>query len=268
MITIDSHVHSDFSSDSQASVESMIEAAIEKGFHNFCLTDHMDYDFPVLSGHTFVFDPDLYFEKLSKLTEQYQGQIKILKGIELGMKPYLGPRYEELLQSYNFDFVINSTHMVDDSDPYLKEYWNGKTKEEGLLLYFDTIYQNVTQFQNYDIVGHLDYAIRYAPDKNQDYSYQAYRYSIDRILEAVIAQGKGIEVNTSGYKYGLGHPHPQEDILQRYRELGGEIITIGSDAHKPEYFALEFSGVSELLLSLGYKYYTMFEKRQPTMLPL
>ena len=110
--------------------------------------------------------------------------------------------------------------------------------------------------------------IRYAPEKNKGYTYEKYASIIDKALNTIIEHDLALEINTAGYKYGLGQPNPQADILARYLELGGEKITIGADAHKPEHIAYDFKKAEELLNTLGFKYYTVFKKRQPVMLPL
>jgi histidinol-phosphatase (PHP family) len=268
MIIADSHVHSAFSSDSTAPVESMIEAAIANGFTRFYLTDHMDFDFPIENGFTFTFNPDLYIEKLFQLTHQYKGKIEIFKGLEIGLKPYLGSRYDALMNKYDFDFVIGSTHVLNNGDPFHQSFWQEASEQSRIEQYFQCMIDNIKGVSNFDVCGHLDYIIRYAPSKNENFVYKYYADLIDEILLLLIQSHKGIEINTAGYKYGLNHPHPQEDIIQRYFELGGEIMTIGSDAHTPKHIAYDFQKVKEMLLHLGVKYYTVFEKRQPVMLRL
>lgn len=269
MIKSDYHVHTFFSSDSDTPMEDMVLQAINLGLTSICFSDHMDYDFPVTSGGlTFVFDPVDYFTELRRLEEKYSGTIRILKGIELGLQPHLNDRYHTLLTQHDFDFAIGSSHLVQGLDPYLEEYWHGRTKKEGLEDYFKCITENVKAVKNFDVYGHLDYAIRYAPNKAQDYSYHNFADVIETMLKAIIEAGKGIELNTSGYKYGLGFPHPHDDILKRYKELGGEIITIGSDGHKTEHLAYDFDRAKNLLISLGYEYYTVFEKRKPHFIEL
>ena len=268
MITSDYHVHSAFSSDSNASMESMVEQAIALGLTRICFTDHMDYDFPTKYQLPFVFDPDTYFKKLSFIKEKYKDQIKVLCGIEIGMRPYLSKRYETLITSYPFDFVICSTHLVGDIDPYYPEFWEGKTKEEGILLYLDSILDNIKTYDNFDVYGHLDYIIRYVPDKDCTYSYDDYKEKIDEILRLLIQKGKGIEINTSGFKYGLGVTHPKAEIIKRYIELGGKILTIGSDGHKPEHLAFDFEKACKMLLALGITQYTIFENRKPITIDL
>lgn len=263
MIKADYHVHSCFSSDSTASMKEMIEKAISMGMKKICFTDHMDYDFPDCYGLPFLFDPEEYFAELEKLTEIYKSKIKIMKGIELGLQPYLAPRYQELIQKYDFDFAIGSTHLVNGIDPYYPEYWSNISSEKGLELYFQSIIDNVKAFSGYQVYGHLDYVVRYAPEKSLVYTYENFRDIIDEMLKTIINSGLGIEVNTAGYKYGLGHAHPQADVLKRYKELGGEIITIGSDGHRPEHFAYDFPKAEQLLISLGFQYYAAYEKKKP-----
>lgn len=268
MITADYHVHSNFSSDSKASMESMIEQAITLGFERICFTDHMDYDFPKQYGLPFEFDVADYFKKLNELKETYQGKIKILCGIECGLRPYLAERFHALITSHPFDFVICSSHLIDDLDPYHKDFWEGRSKEEGLRLYFDSILANIRAYDDFDVYGHLDYVIRYVPNHDTSYDYEDYKEEIDKILTLLIQKGKGIEINTAGYKYGLNMPHPHSEIIKRYVALGGRILTIGSDGHMPEHLAYDFETARELLLSLGITEYTVFENRKPIFLPL
>ncbi|BBF43049.1 histidinol-phosphatase [Lachnospiraceae bacterium KM106-2] len=268
MIQADYHVHTAFSSDSQASVESMIEQAIALGFTRICITDHMDYDYPKIYDLDFVFQPDEYFTKLEQIQKKYASKIKVLIGIELGLRPSVTAKCKQLVEHYPFDFIIGSTHLVDDIDPYEATYWNDQSEEESIDRYFKTISDNLAAFSDIDVYGHLDYVVRYAPSKACSYEYSAHQQTIDQALQAILAKGKGIEVNTAGYKYGLGFAHPKKDIIKRYLELGGKIITIGSDGHKPEHMAYDFKKAREMLLSLGVKEYTVFEKRQPIFLPL
>lgn len=267
MIQADYHVHTDFSSDSKAPMEDMVKQAIALGFERVCFTDHMDYDFPKQYEQRFVFDVENYWKELDKMASKYP-QIKILGGIECGMQTGLGKRYEELISSYDFDFIINSCHVLYDMDPYYPEFWVDRTEREGVRAYFEQILANITEFTNFDICGHIDYIVRYTPSKGADYKVSDYWDILEVILRKVISLGKGIELNTAGFKYGLNHPHPRAEILSRYRELGGEILTIGSDGHQPSHMAYDFAKAEALLKELGFRYYTVFEKRKPIFLKL
>lgn len=274
MLTADFHCHTSFSSDSDTAPELMVERAIELGLHYLCITDHMDHLFPPQYNTPFTFDAAAYQEKLSLLKERYRGQITLLTGVELGLRnePEIFPQcqsfYQSLVHDYPWDFVIGSTHILAQMDPYFPEYWQNHSAAGGMLAYFESILFNVKNYNMFQVYGHLDYLVRYLPVDVKDYCYADYADLIDEILKLLISQGRGIEINTSGYKYGLPYAHPRPELLRRYRELGGEILTIGSDAHKPEHLAYDYKKASELLSSLGFRYYTIFQNQSPKFLPL
>lgn len=260
----DTHMHCNFSGDCGSAPESMIEAAVSKGLCGICFTDHMDYDYPVNPEHPtiFEFDPAEYDSTMHRLQHQYADRLPVLYGIELGLQPHLAARHTKLLQEYFFDFVIGSSHVVHGRDPYYASYYEGRTEAEAYQEYFESILENIKSFQDFDVYGHIDYVVRYGPNKNAFYSYQKYMDIIDEILKQLIGLGKGIEVNTAGFKYGLGHPNPCEDILKRYHELGGEIVTLGADAHQPEHAAYDFDKLPQILDACGFSYYTVFKNRK------
>lgn len=291
MITADFHTHTSFSSDSAAAPEEMAAQAVRLGLKTLCITDHMDYLFPAQYSDRFTFDPKLYFTRLCDLREHFSSQLTILIGIELGLRNETAVRaecisyYRRLTAGYPFDFVIGSTHVLEDLDPYYPEYWETHSAANGLQAYFEAILSNLKHYDMFQVYGHLDYLVRYLPFEKQnrsntsskqaertagqpDYDYAAYRELIDEILRQLIENGKGLELNTSGYQYGLPYAHPRPEILQRYRELGGELITIGSDGHCPEHLAYDFDRASRLLRSLGYRYYTVYRAQKPEFLPL
>lgn len=280
MIRSDNHVHSRFSSDSDTPMEDMVKKAVSLGLSSLCLTDHMDYEFPDLgNGMTFLFDPKAYWQELNHLESAYP-QLALRRGVELGLKPNLKTVCDDLTSSLPFDFVIGSTHLVDNQDPYYLSYWEGKTEREGIDRYYEITLENIRSGVDFDVYGHIDYVVRYTPtqqeNRRQGIQDEAYMTKclqdswdqIDEILRLLIQSGKGIELNTAGLKYGLGHPHPHEQILKRYRELGGELLTIGSDAHQPEHLAYDFPKVPEILRQCGFSYYAEFHKRAPKMIPL
>ena len=267
MIICDYHNHTKFSADCEASAESMIEKAISLGLSRLCITDHMDPDmnFP---GLDFTFDIPEYFAKHKEWKERYQNQITILTGIELGLQPHISKELQEILAAGPFDFVIGSAHLCDGIDPYFPEYWADKTEYQATYRYFEYILECLNAFDDIDVFGHIDYVVRYGPTKANNYSYQKYKEILDEILRTVISKNIGLELNTAGLKYGLGFAHPHMDILKRYKELGGEIITVGSDGHKPENLAYDFHKVPAILKEAGFKYYAMFRERKPEFLLL
>ena len=172
------------------------------------------------------------------------------------------------MTGHPFDFVIGSSHVVHGIDPYYPKYYKGRSEKTAYREYFESILENLNTYTDFDVYGHLDYVVRYGPDRNRFYTYEAYADIIDEILRKLISMGKGIEVNTAGFKYGLGHPNPTEAVLLRYHELGGEILTLGADAHAPEHVAYAFDRLPQILRHAGFRYFTVFTGRKPDFLPL
>ncbi len=276
MITADFHTHTAFSDDSDATVETMTKQAILQGLKILCITDHMDYLYPAqYAPNTFVFDPDAYFAKLTKIKEDDKGQLEILIGIELGLRneavisDQCRTYYKRLCKQYPFDFIIGSTHILENIDPYYPEFWEDHGIKEGMRIYFESILENTKKYDMFQVYGHLDYPVRYLPKgMDKDYCFEDCRELIEEILKKLIESGRGLEVNTAGYKYGLPFAHPRPEVLALYRALGGEILTIGSDAHAPEHIAYDFAKIRELLCSLGFKYYTVYRGRKAEFLTL
>lgn len=148
-------------------------------------------------------------------------------------------------------------------DPYYAAFYEKRTEKAAYREYFESILENIESYHDFDVYGHLDYVVRYGPTSNENYDWREYQDVIDEILRKLVFLGKGIELNTGGFKYGLGHPNPTEEIIRRYRELGGEIITIGADAHKPEHVAFDFAKVPSILKDAGFDYFTVFRERKP-----
>ena len=122
-------------------------------------------------------------------------------------------------------------------------------------------FKNLQTYSCFDTCGHIDYVVRYGPSKNVHYCYKNHADILDEILKTLIDKGIGLECNTAGFKYGLGQPHPSTEILKRYKELGGELLTLGSDAHAPCHIAYDFQKASDLLKACGFRYYTIFKEK-------
>lgn len=272
MIQADMHMHTWFSTDSEACPRDMADEAVRKGLKTICFTDHFDKD-DLEWGEEGIFDVDAYFVEMQKLQEEYAGKLNIRIGIELGLRTYLKDYYEELTKKYPFDFAIGSVHNVPYkkdaegnilyTDPAAEKLFTDRTDKEAYRLMMETTLENVRTSECFQTLGHLDYVVRYGKSREKEYSYTDYADIIDEILKLLIEKEKGLEVNSAGLKYGLPFAHPHPDVLKRYRELGGEIITIGADAHKPEHIAYDFAKAEEILKSCGFKYYTEFFEQKP-----
>ena len=260
----DTHMHSQFSGDSEAPQEEMISSAIEKGLAGICFTDHLDIDYPE-EPNIFLLDLPNYTSSVLAYQEKYAAKLPIRLGIELGLQPHLAALHTDILSQYPFDFVIGSSHAVHGKDPYYPDFYQNKAEDEAYAEYFSSILENIAVFDDFDVYGHLDYITRYAPDKAYQFDYIKHSEIIDCILKEIIHTGHGIEINTSPLNKGLSQANPCPEIVKRYRELGGKIITIGSDAHTAVNVGGHFDAARDILLSSGFKYYTVFTGRKKEM---
>lgn len=265
----DCHMHSSFSADSDAPMEDMVRRAAALGLSGICFTEHMDPDFPPSPENLdFTFDVAACEKQILRLRREAAGHPDVRFGLEFGLQPHLKEALDALTRRYPFDFVIGSSHTVHGMDPYYPSFYEGRSEQAAYLEYFESILENLSVFDRVDVYGHLDYAVRYGPDKNRRYSYEKYREILDEILKALVKKNIGLELNTGGFACGLGEPNPCADVLRRYREFGGEIVTVGSDAHSPERIAHAFDLAHTVLKECGFRYYAVFKKRKAQFLPL
>ena len=275
----DYHVHTCYSDDSDYLMEDVVRDAVSLGMDEICFTDHVDYGIkrdwddplgvvyrkggPGEPERMAVANVDYprYAAEIASLQEKYKGQITVKMGMEFGMQQHTVPQYEKLFASYPFDFIILSVHQVEDKEFWTQDFQRGRTQEEYNLRYYTEILELVRKYHNYSVLGHLDLISRY--DKVGYYPFEKIRPMISEILKTVIEDGKGIEVNTSCYRYGLQDLTPSADILKLYRDLGGKIITIGSDSHKKEHLGAHIPETMQRIKSLGFDEIYTFSRMVP-----
>ncbi|MGN0295234.1 MAG: histidinol-phosphatase HisJ family protein [Lachnospiraceae bacterium] len=271
----DYHLHTYYSDDSDYPMEQLVQDAIDKGLSEICFTDHVDYgikeDWKDLSD---TYHPEekaglpvmnvkypAYHAEINRLRKKYAGKIIIREGMEFGMQVHTIPQYRKLFSSWPFDFIIMSCHQVENKEFWTQDFQKGKTQEEYNLKYYKEILHVIRKYKDYSVLGHLDMITRYDPAGI--YPFEKIRDMVAAILQQAINDGKGIEVNTSSFRYGLSDLTPSKDILRLYKELGGTIITIGSDTHKPEHLAAHMKEVSEKLKQIGFTSFCTFQNMQP-----
>lgn len=273
----DYHVHTNYSDDSEYLMEDVVKDAIAMHMEELCFTDHVDYgvkfdrddltkeEWKVLSrGREFA--PlnvccQEYFEEIRRLQARYP-EIRIKKGMEFGIQTHTISSYEKLFRLYDFDFIILSCHQVEDQEFWTQEFQKGKTQKEYNERYYQEILEVIQRYKDYSVLGHLDLIARY--DEAGIYPFVCVKKIIAEILKIVIADGKGIEVNTSSHRYGLKDLTPSRDILRLYKELGGNIITIGSDSHEKDHLGTHIREARKELAELGFEYFCTFEKMKPS----
>lgn len=200
-------------------------------------------------------------EKIRQMKETWGDKIRIRTGMEFGVQRHTIPEFEKLFHRYSFDFIILSIHQVEDKEFWTQDFQRGKTQEEYNLRYYEELLTVVEKYKNYSVLGHMDLIARY--DEAGIYPFEKIKLMADKILKIVIAEGKGIEINTSSHRYGLQDTMPSADILKLYRDLGGKILTIGSDSHRPEQLGAYIEETKELLKDIGFQYFCTYEDMKP-----
>ena len=271
MIVSDFHTHTTLSTDGRSDMKDMIDAAADKGLKYICFTEHYDYDNVFDEGEdAFVTDVDKYLKVYDSLKSHAKSRnINIYFGLELGLQTYLADDYHLLANKYPFDFLIGSSHLARRMDVAFPAYFNSfGSLKAAMTAYFDAEVACAMCHSDFDIYGHLDYAWRYAPEKPEKFEYADYAESLDRLLAVLIKKDKGIEINTAGFRKNMNGPNPDISILEKYHELGGELITVGSDAHSVDEVAADFDLAEKILKDVGFKKYAVFEQRKPLFIDL
>lgn len=286
----DYHVHCEFSDDSRESMENQIRKGIELGLEEICFTDHVDYGIKLdwddprgiewRSGDGMSYSIDEmdplanvnypeYFGKLLRMKATYGDKITIRTGLEFGIQSITVEQYEKLFETYRkeLDFVLFSMHQVNNLEFWTQDFQKGKTQKEYNEEYYKEILKTMKLFKNYSVLAHLDLLVRY--DKAGIYPFEKVKDIIAEILKQAIRDDKGIEVNTSSFHYGLSDTQPSRNILKLYKDLGGRIITVGSDAHRTEYLADHIRDVYNILKDeIGFKEITTYDHMNPVFYPL
>ena len=254
----DFHMHSRVSFDGRESGEAMAKAALAAGLKEICFTDHLDYD-PLEKMGIMAFDTEVYNAEYNHL--EFPG-LKIRRGMEFGMTHDNVAQFKKDLQRRHFDFVLGSIHFVDDLDVYYPEYWSDKTVFQAERRYLEATLECVQLHDDFDVLAHLTYISKTrchpAP---RPVSFKEHRELIDEILRILVRKGKGLEMNTSGVDR-CGGFLPTADYFRRFRELGGEIVTVGSDAHTSNRVGQYSKEACEILKEI-FGYVCTFEERKP-----
>ena len=255
----DFHLHTHVSFDGRDIGFNMAKAAVNAGMKEICFTDHMDYD-PLDGANKLHFD-------LADYEKEYDGLeipgLVIRRGFEFGMLPDNRQQFLADVSRRNWDFVIGSVHFVDNLDVYYSEYWEGKTPYYAILRSFEDTLACVKNHDGFDVLGHLTYLGKCdANPEKKPILYSAYREVADEIMKILVDKGIGMEFNTSGLD-SCGAYLPGPEYLRRFKELGGQIVTVGSDAHHRNRVGQYCREAIEIVRDI-FGYVCTFENRKPT----
>lgn len=265
----DNHNHSQFSFDGKkTTVEASALAAKEKGLGGICFSDHCDFYVPPMKAsfedlvpeHFDITQQQAEIDRVRTITGD---QFQILKGIEVGMYEECRDEIRKTLADNTFDQIIASVHYIERTDPYYGGFYDGKDWKEAYGKYLETIYREMTWLGDFDIMGHYDYIVRYAPYPQACIRYRDFSDIFDTMFRYLIFEGKALEINTKSYIRHAGREVTLDlDVLRRYREMGGEIISLGSDSHDASRPGDHFSHFAGLLKSLGFRWTSHYRNRR------
>ena len=284
-ILLDMHTHSSFSPDADDSIEAMYERAVSLGLKAYAITDHCDINYWYPTEHYFgdkedVLDKEMYgsekyctdsITEQTLLREKLEGRMEIIVGAEIGQPLQDIEHAEQLAADPRLDFLIGSHHMnAGVADFYYLDY-SKMTDEEIRSLLEDCFAQtlDMCRWGKFDVLGHLTYPLRYiCGEYGRTVDMSCYEDIIREIFCTLISNGKGIEINTSGLRQKYGRTFPELDTVKLYRELGGEIITLGSDAHRVNDLGCGIAEGAELAKAAGFDRVAYFRKHEPVFLKL
>lgn len=267
MIISDFHTHTEFSDDCRAPFYDSINQAMDSGIEILAITDHHDPGYPNVEI-PFHLNLEEYLPALEKAREIWPG--RIAAGIEMGIMEGTFDEANRIVNSYDFDVVIGSFHCYKNIDVSIYKFTDENLQRDGLAdnradflrNNYEYMYHCLKEYDNFDILGHLSYVDRYM---GNPLDYSKCDDAIDEILKLIIEKGKALEINTANFRYKLDSWTPREEMLRRYRELGGEMITFGSDAHSAGYYRDHFDDAIGFAKSLGFKYQCIYKNRVPHM---
>ncbi|MEA4911745.1 MAG: histidinol-phosphatase HisJ family protein [Oscillospiraceae bacterium] len=272
----DYHVHTDYSDDCEYPMRRVVEDAIARGLDEVCFTDHVDYGvkqdrdsitqpikylFDDPTKPLFNVDYPAYFAEIERLRAEYAGRVTLRRGMEFGVQAHTADAFRALCKKYDFDCILLSIHEIGDMEFWNQEFQAGKTQKEYNDAYYAAMLDVLSRYTDYSALAHMDMIRRY--DAQGYYPYENNLGVIEAILRRLIADGKALEVNTATARYGIPDMSPAAGILRLYRSLGGELLTIGSDSHKPAHLGCDVALTQARLREMGFRAFYTYDRMRP-----
>lgn len=259
MIPHDYHIHSNFSCDCDFSMQHMCNGAIENGVREIGFTDHYDLHRNEECRNYLKLEP--WIVELERVRAQFDGRLIIRASIELGEPHIFRKEVQAMLARYDFDYTLGSLHWVGDETIFDPQYFLSRSPKEAFTLFFEEL-ERMTRLGGFDILSHFDVIARTAHHVYGSYDPRHHEECIRPVLKNCIEHGIALDINTKGLRTKMGLLTPNEDILRWYVEMGGERVTLGSDAHDPHNVGTGCDDALRAAQAAGLKYLTYFEKRQ------
>lgn len=261
---IDYHVHSNLSVDAYDSVDAMCGRAVEIGLAEIVFTEHYDTD-PADQGHGF-YDYEKSREAVERMQDRFGDRLLVKLGIEVDYQTAYEAEIEEFLAGKQYDYVLGARHW--EADALIGyDYFDGRTEDEAYSRYFETL-PALVETGLFDVLAHIDLVKRDGTERYGAFDLEKWMPRIEPVLQKLVERGMGLEINTSGVRQPPREPYPGLAVLKRYRELGGRILTVGSDSHRIEQLGVGLDAGIKLAKEAGFTELTRFDARRPVAVPL
>lgn len=257
---IDYHTHTTFSCDARNTLDEMCGWAIGIGLQEVAFTEHADFE--PADNCAGYFRPAAYFQAIEAARRRYGDRLTIRAGVEVGEPHRYLDETAELLDAYPFDFVLGSLHWVDGYPGFSSQFFDGRPVEAAWRSYFEELVR-MCEAGDFDVLAHLDLPKRHGVPRNSAFDPEPYADLIRTALQNLIERGKGIEINCSGLRYPMREPLPGPTVVRWYRELGGEILTVGTDAHATSHLGQGIGYALDIAWEAGFEAITLFQERRP-----
>lgn len=272
MIICDLHIHSNNSFDAKSTVDEICKTAVERGLYAVAVTDHCEAPY-IKCGENCEFGsfdrqiPQSINDTLIA-KEKYRSKLKVLCGIELGEPVHDTACTKQALAYGDFDFTLASVHNLKGMEDFFYLDFSKLDIDKILNMYFDELIETAS-FKHFDSLAHLTYPLRYIKTTIGSVpSLEPYQNKIDEVYKILIKNNKALEINVSGFFKGLGTSLPDENQIKRFKELGGQYVTIGTDAHECGFVGKGIETGIALAKKCGFKYYTIFENHTPVCIDI
>ena len=257
-------MHSNFSADCRATMAEMCRAAIAQGLPEIGFTEHYDLHPGEPQRDWFRLEP--WAAELERCRAEFAGQLTVRAGIEIGEPHLFQAQAQAMLARYPFDYALGSLHWIGDTIVFDPEYFR-RPADEAFRLFFGEL-ERMTRLGGFDILSHFDVAVRVGYEIYGEYDPCRYEDAIRPVLRNCIEHAIALDLNTAALRRKAKVLTPGVDILRWYAEVGGERVTLGSDAHRPEQVGLHLDAALDAARAAGLKYVTQFEKRQARLIPI
>lgn len=267
MLPHDYHLHSHYSCDCQATMAEMCAAAVERGLAEIGFSEHYDLFSGEPDNCRDFFRLEPWAAELEQVRAAFDGRLTVRAGIEIGEPHLFQAEARALLARYPFDYVLGSLHWVGPNSIFDPGYFKARSAKEAFRLFYEEL-ARVTAVGDFDILSHFDVPVRTAHAVYGRYKPLDHRDYLRPVLRNCVERGLALDLNTAALRRRANTLTPGLEILKEYVALGGERITLGSDAHRPQHVGAGLDVALQVARAAGLKYLTHFEQRQARLVPL